>query len=130
MSAFTRVFDALWRHPGSALEAWSIGRCTQATARRDAAREPDTSHIRKSIRAGSPGFRFAHPGYLLLRRDDWFRKLQPILRLRSDLAVEVDKFPTGTTQLRLFLALIQCDSGKLLARSEYRRSGVSPALQY
>src|SRR5262249_50673001 len=26
---------------------------------------PDTSHSRESIRTGSPGFRFAHPGYSL-----------------------------------------------------------------
>ena len=45
--------------------AWSTGRCTQATARRAPLGVPDTSHSRKSIRAGSPGFRFAHPGYLL-----------------------------------------------------------------
>src|SRR5262249_39213704 len=32
--AFTRVFDALWRHPGPA----PLGRCTQVNALRDSAR--------------------------------------------------------------------------------------------
>src|SRR5262245_4386388 len=43
-----------------------MGRCTEATPLRVTAwTVPDTCHSRTSIQAGYPGFRFAHPGYLL-----------------------------------------------------------------
>ena len=45
----------------------SIDEGTEATPLRDAARTvPDTCHSRTSIQAGYPGFRSAHPGYLLI----------------------------------------------------------------
>jgi hypothetical protein len=45
----------------------SIDEGTEATPLRDTARTvPDTCHSRTSIQAGYPGFRFAHPGYLLI----------------------------------------------------------------